>query len=126
MFPPDAGIAVLREFMGKDRSGAEREMVEISFPTAEASGDAPRANDYEVQVELRRDDVVLAVATHRVYATDYGRGETAYHPIVRCHVPKDEIPQDGQFVRFVARPVNAFGRKGLPIATPFAPYRKPD
>ena len=124
-FAPDATVSVLREFKGKDRSGAERDMVELSFPTAEATGKSLRANDYEVQVELRRDDVVAVVATHRVYPTDYGRGMTVYRQNVRSYVPKDEIPQDGQIVRFVVRPVGAFGQKGRPIATPFAPYRKP-
>jgi hypothetical protein len=125
VFSPEAKVSVLREFKGKDRSGAERDMVELAFPTAEATSRSLRANDYEVQVELRRADVISVVATHRVYATDYGRGEKAYRPSVCCYVPKDEIPMDDQLVRFVVRPVNAFGRKGQPIATPFAPYRKP-
>jgi hypothetical protein len=99
----------------KDRSGAAHNMRVVEFPPALN----PRANDYEVTVELQQGDVERVLVQKRVFSPRYLYGESMETEPVKCLITPEEVP-DGWIVRYVVRPVNAFGVKGDPIATPFA------
>jgi hypothetical protein len=114
VFAPDAKI---RLAVAKDRprDGEDRDMVVVSFPPAAATAETPRANDYEVQLENRRADVVRVLSTRRVYSPGYSYGFEKDVSPVRCNFPVGDVPVN-DWVRFVARPVNSFSRKGGEIA----------
>ena len=90
-------------------------MIAVDFPPALK----PRANDYEVTVELRQCDMERVLLQKRVYSPRYMYAEEMETEPVRCLFTPEEVP-DGWLVRYVVRPMNAFGAKGDPIATPFA------
>jgi hypothetical protein len=114
-FPEDAKVLVSEPFTGKDRSGAIQEQVTVSLPVAVSRGDAPRAFDYEVQIEEAGIDVFLGVLTKRVFSEGYFLGEKKdSEKPVRCVFSVEELPV-GKPYRFAVRPLNAFGRKGEPI-----------
>ena len=117
-FAPGSKVA-LSEMRAKDRMGVERDMLVVSFPSARAA--EPRANDYEVSVEMQEGEVERIFLQKRVYSSRYLFGTSMDDKPVRCFFSKDEIPA-GWPLRFSVRPVNAFGRKGAPISTPFAVY----
>lgn len=101
---------------GKSRAGEDRDFLIAKFPVAKATATTPFANDYEVQLEHCRDDVVRVLSTRRVYSPGYSAGfEKDKGPVV-CNFPVEDVPvQD--LIRFVARPVNSFSRKGGAIST---------
>jgi hypothetical protein len=103
---------------GKDvaRSGATKDFVIVKFPVAKITEDTPQANDYEVQMEHRRDDVVRVLSTRRVYSGGYSHGYEKDEGPVKCNFPVEDVPVN-EWVRFIVRPVNSFARKGEPIAT---------
>ena len=105
----------ISETTGKDRTGVEHEMIAVEFPPA----NNPRANDYEVTVELRQGDIERFLAQKRVFSPRYMYGEDMETEPVKCLFTREEVPK-GWTVRYVACPVNAFGVKGSPIATAFA------
>ena len=119
-FPSDAQIS-FELVDGKDRGKEEHEFLEVRFPLAVATDTTPRANDYEVQLELRRDDVVRIIDQRRVFSSNYGRSLAKDTAPVVCRFPTDAIPREQQ-VRFVARPLTSFGRAGRAIASPFTTY----
>ena len=114
-FAKDAAVTC-RKAHGKDCQGVERDFYELVFPMALETAMTPRANDYEVSVELLRCDVTLTVASYRVFSPLYGRAaQVDIEPVV-CRVPVSAVPKPGfQRVRFAVRPVNSFGRKGAPL-----------
>ena len=94
----------------------EQDFYSIEFPMAFETATTPRANDYEVAVELRRCDVTLTVASYRVFSPLYGRASAVDKENVKCLVPCAKVPKPGfQKVRFAVRPLNSFGTKGKPI-----------
>ena len=99
----------------KDRSGAAHNMIVVEFPPAMK----PRANDYEVTVELLQGDVERVLVQKRVFSPGYLYGEEMDNQNVKCLITPEEVPS-GWTVRYVVRPVNAFGVKGDAISTPFA------
>ena len=105
----------LSRTMSKDRSGASHNMRVVEFPPALN----PRANDYEVTVELQQGDVERVLVQKRVFSPRYLYGESMETEPVKCLITPEEVP-NGWIVRYVVRPVNAFGVKGDPIVTPFA------
>lgn len=125
-FPKGAAIT-WRKGHGKDCQGVEQDFLDVTFPIAVATAETPRANDYEVQVEVLRCDVTNVIATYRVFSPLYGRALSVDVEPVTCSVPLKAIPEPGfQRVRIVARPVNSFGRKGEPISLDCTPelYKK--
>ena len=111
-----AGASVsLSRVVAKDRAGVSHNMIAVDFPPALK----PRANDYEVTVELRQCDMERVLLQKRVYSPRYMYAEEMETEPVRCLFTPEEVP-DGWLVRYVVRPMNAFGAKGDPIATPFA------
>ena len=77
-----------------------------------------RADDYEVSVELQKGDVERCLVAKRVYSPRYMYGVESETVPVSCNFAAEEVPP-GWLVRFVSRPVTAFGVKGNPIATPW-------
>ena len=105
--------------MGKDRSGARRQMVVVSFPPALAAGGRPAADDYSVRLEMRKADTVRILSERRVFSPRYLQGPSRETEAVVCHVPASELPE-GQALRFSIRPATSFGSEGEPIATAWA------
>lgn len=118
-FAKGAKIKLSRE-KAQDRAKVTHDMRAVEFPPALN----PRANDYEVTVELRQGDMERVLVQKRVYSPRYLYGESMETLPVKCLFTPEEVP-DGWMVRYVVRPVNAFGVKGNPIATPFALISKP-
>ena len=116
-FPSGAEVK-LSWTRGRDRAKTEHEMVSVSFPPATAV--APRADDYEVTVEMKEREVERVFLQKRVYSSRYLFAEKMDDQPVVCLFARDELP-DGWPVRFTVRPLNAFGAKGEPIQTGFAP-----
>lgn len=108
---------------GKDRGGIEHDFVTVSFPIAEATATTPRANDYEVRLNVQRDYVDLTVSTRRVYSPGYGRALAVDKGPVVCNFPVADIPDGGQRLCFEVRPVNSFGRCGRPLSARYDPIR---
>jgi hypothetical protein len=106
----------LEKDKGKSRAGEMREFLVAKFPVAKASASTPQANDYEVQLEHRRDDVVRVLSTRRVYSPGYSYGFEKDNGPVKCNFPLEDVPVN-EWIRFVVRPVNSFARKGGQIAT---------
>jgi hypothetical protein len=114
-FAPGAEVTCAKT-RGKDMQGVEQDFYCIEFPMAFETAATPRANDYEVAVELLRCDVTLTVASYRVFSPLYGRASSVDKENVKCLVPCAKVPNPGfQKVRFAVRPVNSFGTKGNPL-----------
>lgn len=106
---------------GTDRAGRKRDFAEVSFPAVKGSGEIPRANDYEVQLEVGCEYVEKVIDTRRVFSPGYvGAYEKDTGPVV-CRFPVEDIPV-GRTVRFTASPVNSFSRKGGKIASGWFRY----
>ncbi len=101
---------------GKDRGGNRHDFFTVSFPPAVKG--LERANDYEVSVELQKGDVERCLVSKRVYSPRYLYGVESETVPVICNFAAEEVPP-GWLIRFVVRPVTAFGVKGAPIATPW-------
>lgn len=115
VFPVDASIS-LTQTEGKDRCGRTHRMYAVKFPPAPATAETPRANDYEVSLELRQNDVERIILQKRVFSPRYLYGAAMDTLPVECLFAEEEVPER-HLLRFVVRPVNAFGGKGEPIAT---------
>ena len=115
-FPPDATVSVSAPAKGKKRDGTGTMMTTVSFPPALPAADGVRANDYEVSLELRHGDVERILLQKRVYSPGYHVATELDDKPVKCLFAADEIPP-GWEMRFTARPVNAFGKKGAAISS---------
>ena len=101
---------------GKSRAGENRNFMITKFPTSAIGETGGRANDYEVQLEHRRDAIVRVLSTRRVFSPRSSFGyEKDVGPVV-CNFPIEDIPVK-EWIRFAVRPVNSFERKGEPIYT---------
>ena len=119
-FAPGAKLT-LEVGKGESRIGSKHDFIVVKFPTAMATDTTPLANDYEVQLEHRRDAVTRVLSTRRVFSPGYSRGwEKDVGPVI-CNFPREEVPVD-EWIRFVARPVNSFARKGTSISTDWFKY----
>ena len=101
---------------GTDRGGNKHDFFTVSFPPAVKG--LERADDYEVSVELKKGDVERCLVAKRVYSSRYMYGVESDTLLVSCNFAAEEVPP-GWLIRFVARPVTAFGVKGEAIATPW-------
>ena len=113
-FPEGASIS-FRKVRAKDRGGNKRDFAAIEFPAARH----PRANDYEVRLEMKKGPVERVLGERRVYSQAYMWGEEKEkeHP-VRCLWPFDEIPT-AHLVRFTVTPISSFGRRGRSVSTSY-------
>ena len=115
-FPKEAKVSVAAPVKGEKRDGTESMMTAVSFPPALPAADGVRANDYEVSLELRHGEVERIILQKRVYSPKYHAATEMDNKPVKCLFAADEIPS-GWELRFTARPVNAFGRKGAAISS---------
>lgn len=122
---PEGAEVTFSEMRGKDRYGEEKDQVAVTFPVAVSCGTHPRAFDYEVQVEVKDCDFTKTMLTKRVFSKGFYLGETkdASEPVT-CVFSREELPSTRP-MRFVVRPCECFGRKGVPIESGwhlFEPY----
>jgi hypothetical protein len=101
---------------GVDRGGNKHNFFTVSFPPAVKG--LEHANDYEVSVELKKGEVERCLVAKRVYSPRYMYGVERDTLPVSCNFSTEEVPT-GWLIRFVARPVTAFGVKGEAIVTPW-------
>ena len=109
-FAADAKVSVAKR-RGKDRAGNETDQVVVSFPPARA----PRAYDYEVTAVLSKGVVTRIVSQKRVYSPRCYWPERYDTNDVVCVFGRTEIPDNHESVKFVVRPMNAWGRAGEAI-----------
>ena len=123
-FAPGAAVAV-RRGKKKERDGKEHDVYEVSFPPAHSASGRPRANDYEVDVAVFRHGIDRVAATKRVYSRHYMLGEKMDDEPVCCDFDAAAFPTDAA-LRFAARPVNAFARRGeaISLELPVAELKK--
>ena len=113
-FRPGTTVSV-RAHQGKDRSGASRKQLAVSFATAPRTGDTPRALDYEICVEVEDVDTWKTVLTKRVYSPTVFMSEKAdAGGEAVCEFGLFELPQERP-LRFAVRPCSCFGHKGEPV-----------
>ena len=96
---------------GRNRAGAEADQVVVSFPPAHG----PRAYDYEVTAVLSKGVVSRIVSQKRVYSPKCYWPERYDTNDVVCVFGRAEIPDNHESVKFVVRPMNAWGVAGEPI-----------
>ena len=101
---------------GRSRAGEKRDFMITKFPTSAIGATGGRANDYEVQLEHRRDAIVRVLSTRRVFSPKYSYGYEKDEGPVECNFPIEDVPVK-EWIRFAVRPVNSFERKGEPIYT---------
>jgi len=96
---------------GRDRNGEETDQVVVSFPPAQS----PRAYDYEVTAMLKKGVVSRIVSQKRVYSPK------CYWPTrldtndVSCVFGRFELPDNHESIKFLVRPMNAWGVGGPAI-----------
>ena len=116
-FAQGAEVSVSSFAKGRRRDGTEAEMLTVSFPPAFASDNKLlRADDYSVALELKQFDCIRVFLEKRVYSPDCYRAAELDRGPVSCRFAADEIPAGWQ-LRFTARPVNAWGKRGDPISS---------
>jgi len=106
-FVAGAAVKVFRR-QGKDRAGKTVDQVVVSFPPAYA----PRAYDYEVSAVLSKGTVSRIVCQKRVYSPKCYWPERYDTNDVVCVFARSEISDNHESVRFVVRPMNAWGVAG--------------
>ena len=113
-FAAGAKVSVAKR-RGKDRAGKETDQVVVSFPSAGSTKATPRAYDYEVTAVLSKGVVSRVVSQKRVYSPKCYWPERYDTNDVVCVFGRAEIPDNHESVRFVVRPMNAWGAAGDPI-----------
>ena len=86
----------------------------VSFPSVLKKNTGVRAFDYEVQAEIKDEDVTKVLMTKRVFSPGSILGENHDEENVICVFAEDEIHTTAP-IRFIARPCECFGKKGNPI-----------
>ena len=115
-FPEGAATSVSMR-RGKDRSGAECDIVAVSFAAARSSGPDGRLFEYEVTAENTAWGIVRICCQKRVLSKAIAHSaESEPTGAVECLFRLDELPQ-GTPIRFAIRPLNCFGLSGRPIRT---------
>ena len=107
---------------GKNRAGTETDQIVVSFPSAQSSKETLRAYDYEVTAILSKGVVSRIVSQKRVYSPNCHYPEQYDTNGVVCVFGRAEIPDNHESVKFVVRPMNAWGAAGEPIESVPAAY----
>lgn len=110
-FAAGAKVSVAKR-RGKDRAGNECDQVVVSFPSAGSTKATPRAYDYEVTAVLSKGVVSRVVSQKRVYSPKCYWPERYDTNDVVCVFGRAEIPDNHESVKFVVRPMNAWGKAG--------------
>ncbi len=114
--------ASVKTCRGRDRAGKETDQIVVSFPSATSSKTTPRAYDYEVTAVLSKGVVSRIVSQKRVYSPKCYWPEPYDTNAVVCVFARAEIPDNHESVKFVVRPMNAWGAAGEPIESVPAVY----
>ena len=112
-FPAGSQIIVTKT-VGKNRKKEEKKQFVVSFPSVLKKNTGVRAFDYEVQAEIKDEDVTKVLMTKRVFSPGSILGENHDEENVICVFAEDEIHTTAP-IRFIARPCECFGKKGNPI-----------
>ena len=115
-FPADATVAVSEPRPMPDCLGKMHDMYVVEFPAVKSTAVAPRPDDYSVSLEMKQGEVERVLVERRVFSPDYVHAEMPEPVTVSCNFPVTDVPKKRN-VRFVVRPLNAFGGRGAPIAT---------
>ena len=113
-FAAGAKVSVLKR-LGKDRAGTVTNQAVVSFPPAGSTETTPRAYDYEVTAILSKGVISRIVSQKRVYSPKCYWPERYDTNDVVCVFGRAEIPDNHESVKFIVRPMNAWGRGGEPI-----------
>ena len=113
-FAAGAKVSVAKR-RGRDRAGNEGDQVVVSFPPAGSTKATPRAYDYEVTAVLSKGTVSRVVSQKRVYSPKCYWPERYDTNDVVCVFGRAEIPDNHESVKFVVRPMNAWGKAGEAI-----------
>jgi len=120
---PDGAEATVEMRRGKDRAGAECDIVAVVFGKARSCGPEGRLFEYEVTAENVAYGITRVCSQKRVVAKAIAHAAHAeIDGTYECLFRLDELPLETP-VRFVIRPLNCFGLSGRPLAT--APVRLP-
>ena len=109
-FAAGTKVSVAKRF-GRDRAGVATNQVVVSFPPT----CSPRAYDYEVTALLSKGAVSRVVSQKRVYSPRCYCPERYDTNDVICVFGQPEISDNHESVKFVVRPMNAWGKAGEPI-----------
>lgn len=115
-FPAGARLDV-KTGKGKDRTGAERELVTVSFPAAHSAADADRGYDYRVTAELRMHHWTRIACEKLVYSPKICLPEARDTNAVSCVFTSEQVPPVNDGVRFIVTPYNAFQIPGAAITS---------
>ncbi len=108
--------ATVTRAMGKDRYGVEQMQTTVHFPNILQKRNGVRAFDFEVQLEMRVQDITEIFYTKRVMSPHFYSCEDMDEGEVFCVYGEHEVPKNRDF-RFAVRPCECFGKKGDPIYT---------
>jgi len=113
-FSAGAFVTVGATFSAKDRSDVTHTMTPVKFPAAHSRWFAPRANDYEVAVEIQNGDAVTPGKVKFVYPTSFHYSEAEETTLSECYFSEAQLPASGTY-RFRVTPRNAWKKGGKPI-----------
>ncbi len=114
---PEGARATVSMRRGKDRSGAECNIVAVSFDAARSRGPDGRIFEYEVTAENTAYGIVRICCQKRIESRAIAHAADSEETgVVECHFRLDELPLETP-VRFTIRPLNCFGLSGRPIST---------
>ena len=122
-FSAGAAVTVGPTFVGKDRGYGSGEsavpsethtMTPVKFPAAHSRWFSPRANDYEVAVEIKNGDEVSLGKVKYVYPSAFHYSEDEETKLSQCNFSEVQIPASGTY-RFRVTPRNMWKRRGKPI-----------
>ena len=110
-FAEGASVRV-RRISSKTRGGKKVDCIEVSFPTACSLGAVPRANRYEISAIC--DDGTVSVK--EVFSPKFCLHEGFDGGRVKCLFSVSGFSGNPEKVRFLVRPLGAFGAKGKAIS----------
>ena len=113
-FASDAKVTVGASASGKDRAGVVHQMTTVSFPAARSRWSSPRAQDYEVAVEIRQGGQISLGKVKYVYSHAFHYAEADETQPSKCLFSAEQLPKTGEY-RFRVTPRNAWEKGGKPI-----------
>lgn len=114
-FEEGAKVKTFVKADGRDRKKNTVAQIWLRFPSVAAKGSAPRAWDFQVDVEVMDGDTPTVYASKKVFAKGCYLGEKKDLEMGSlCVYAMDELPSAVPF-RFAIYPMNCFGKKGTPI-----------
>ena len=112
-FAADAKVTVSTR-SAKDRLKRTCDQMVVSFPSARSDGPTGRLIEYEVTVENLHFGFTRIHTQKRVMAAGHVYADESAVKTDECAFALSELPENAD-IRFVIRPLNAFGHAGRPI-----------